>query len=208
MKKVFFLAASLLVAGSMMADVTINLNSNESWFQEGVTSDVSVANSICTSTLTIPTAYAAGGVEFILEDSVAASEISSITGNVKCDATSEYMELYIYVRDGNGHRWYSGTYGAPYQLTDWSAFSETPNQTMFDDQQAADYPKQKIGRVGIIISPGAAITSYAFYVKDLKIVTTSTGIQAVKAAAPVTKRIVDGKMLIMRDGKAYNVLGF
>jgi len=208
MKKLFFFAATLLVAGSMMADVTINLSSGESWAQEGVTSNVSVESNVCTSTLTISTAYSAGGVEFVLQDAVAASTISSITGNIKCDATTEYMELYVYVRDTNGHRWYSGSYAAPYQLSNWTAINETPSETMFDDQLASEYPNQSIERVGIIISPGVAVTNYAFSVKDLKLVTTSTGMKEVKATALVTKKMIDGKMVIMRDGKAYNILGF
>lgn len=189
-----------------MADVTIDMSQGKSWAESGVSSDVTFSNGVSSIVVSIAD-WACAGAVYELETPIEASEISGITGSIKCGATTEYAELVVFLRDANGNRWWSGTSLSPAGMSDWTAINEVPKTTFWDDQADDTYPSQSITALGISFGSGSTFTNYAIDVKDLVIKEGATSLNTIKSEAKAVKRMVNGQLVIERNGQYFNAIG-
>ena len=210
MKKIFFFAALFAAATLNAAEIVIDLNKAvKELSQETDNATFSVSDGVLTVNWTAvgPEFYEYQGVAFPLDD---LTKVTNISYEYKGDGVAAYGEggvcLYPYLVDEEGKRWFKHEYYPNVKNTEWQTQNMLPDECPWD---AASY---KFGDKPFIylsfaVNPSKA-GSGTFYLKNIKITTEGgTGIENTAVENKAVKMFKDGQMVIVRDGKTYDVLG-
>jgi len=210
MKKLFFFAASLLVAGSMMAQVNIDLSNGENpAFEEGDNAvlDYSASTGELTVTATAGKQWGAPGVKFVLDEPIAVTDLMAFVGSMKCtEAVEETTMIPFFVNDEGNRMWQDDYNPGTTEFADWGDFTALPDAYLWDESET-EIAATNVVAVGVVANADTPLQDYVFYLKELMLITNGSGIIEVMSDHKVSKAMVNGQLVIIRNGVMFNALG-
>ena len=209
MKKFFLLAAAMIAAISMNAKV-IDIDLSKA---EAIAYDECSAVPTCADGV-LSVNYSAGkwlwaGVEIDLNN---LTNVTSMDFDFKGEA-EVWVSFIVYLRDSEGMRWFDDSDDFSLSHADWFPVTGyLPSKAMW----AATAPEYAFGerpfvKLGILANPSPeelVNTTGTFAVRNVKIdADEATAINNVAAQENATKIMRNGQVLIVRDGKTFDMLG-
>ena len=207
MKKFFLLAAAMIAAISMNAKVVdIDLSKHSIIKSDGATVAAAVADGVLKIDYTITAGWDdVAGVSFAFDKQKVTNMAFEFLGD---DALEGWTSLFVYLEDEDGLKWINNAADLHISGWDgqWSQQSYFPQDCLWNespDHAAGDKP---FVAIGFMASGANATASYS--IRNVKLtVEESTAVETVAAQENATKIMRNGQVLILRDGKTFDMLG-
>lgn len=208
MKKFFVLAAAMIAAISINAkEITVDLSKYTVIKSEGATVTPSFNSGVVKVDYTTTAGWDdIAGVSYALDN----LKVTNIAFEFLGDATLEtWTSFLVYLEDSEGAQFYSSS--ADLSISSWDGDYQAISTYFPTDALwcAPAYPagEKPFVAVGFMANGGANGTA-AFSLKNVKLtVEEATAINNVAAQQNATKIMRNGQVLIVRDGKTFDMLG-
>lgn len=208
MKKIFFFAALFAAAMMNAAEVVVDLSNYSKAGDNADEVSVSLAGGELTVNYDLKGAaesYPNGGVSFVLNN----LDVTEIAFDYKGDASvATWVSFYVYLEDSEGGLWYSEA--ADLSISEWNQEWASKNYMPADvlwESTAKTQPAKPFVNIYFLANPSAAMKG-SFAIRNVKLtVAGGAGIENTAVETKAAKSIRNGQLIIVRDGKTYNVLG-
>jgi len=115
-----------------------------------------------------------------------------------------------YFVDENGLKMWQTDYNpGTTEFADWAEFTAYPDAYLWEGEEAdpANIPSSSIVAVGMLANAETPLASYVFYLKEVMLITNGSGIIEVMNDHKVSKAMINGQLVIIRNGEVFNALG-
>ena len=202
MKKSILFVAALVAAFTINAkEIVVDLSSATEMAYDACSGTPTFADGVLTVDYMTPSTWLWAGVEMPVKN---LTNVTNISFEYK--GSGEGVVLYAYLRDSEGNRWTKSDFWPSLEETDWTPIEMLPDAPHWDSPEYAFGDKPFV-QIGFIANPGVATTS-AFFLRNVKIAADeATAVETVAAQENATKIMRNGQVLILRDGKTFDMLG-
>ena len=202
MKKSILFVAALFAAFTLNAkEIVVDLSAATELAYDACSGTPTLADGVLTVDYMTPAGWLWAGVEMPVNN---LTNVTNVSFEYK--GSGEGVVLYAILIDSEGNRWTKGDLWPSLEETDWTLIEMLPDTKHWDSPEYS-FGEKPFVKIGFIANPGTATTS-TFWLRNVKIVADeATAIETVAAQQNATKIMRNGQVLIVRDGKTFDMLG-